>query len=128
MKKRVWAIYSISVRFMLQAENITVKLAVLVFIEHMYKKEINYITFQVPLIGMTAETFYANSCTKLINVIRAADTFNEFNSMFSLSFYVLPPMNNAKQKCYFCFFAQWLYRFTVVMLTLQDRNAVMVKT
>ena len=51
---------------------------------------------------MTAETFYANSCTKLcINVFRAANTFNEFNSMFSLSFYVLTPMNNAKQKSIF---------------------------
>ena len=78
---------------------------------------------------MTAETFYANSCTKLfVNVFRAANTFKEFNSIFSLSFYVLTPMNNAKQKCYFCFFTQWLYRFMVVMLTLQDPNSVTVKT
>ena len=48
--------------------------------------------------------------------------------MFSPSFYVLTPMNNAKQKCYFCFFTQWLYRFMVVMLTLQDPNSVTVKT
>ena len=34
-------LYSISVRFMLQPENITVKLAVLVFIKYMYKKETN---------------------------------------------------------------------------------------
>lgn len=40
-KKRVRALYSISVRFMLQPENITVKLAVLVFIKYMYKKETN---------------------------------------------------------------------------------------
>ena len=59
---------------------------------------------------MTAETFYANSCTKLcIDVFRAANTFKEFNSIFSLSFYVLTPMNNAKQKCYFFF----LYSFAI---------------
>ena len=40
-KKRIRTIYSISVRFMLQPENITFKLAVLVFIKHMYKKETN---------------------------------------------------------------------------------------
>ena len=40
-KKRVRALYTISVRFMLQPENITVKLAVLVFIKYMYKKETN---------------------------------------------------------------------------------------
>ena len=40
-KKRVRALYSIPVRFMLQPENITVKLAVLVFIKYMYKKETN---------------------------------------------------------------------------------------
>lgn len=72
---------------MLQPENITVKLAVLVFIKYSIKKETNYITFQAPLIGMTVETFYADNCTKLcINVFRAANTFNEFNSMLSFIF------------------------------------------
>ena len=45
-KKRVRAIYSTSVRFMLQPENITVKLAVLVFIKYSIKKrnKLHYIS------------------------------------------------------------------------------------